>query len=111
MKPKQYYISVGEPWDFNSPDGQNVINGIIIKILSATCLIFRANYILDFKGHLGDIFILYPRYSKSDFAGLENETNYVAINGNLLVGGFNESMTEEELKDRSAFVLIGSIRI
>lgn len=110
MKTKKYYISVGEPWDFNSPDGQNIINGIIVKILSATCLIFKANYVLDFKGHFGDIFILYPRHSESDFDNLKNETNYITINGNLLIGDFNESMSEKELKEKSEFVLIGSIR-
>ena len=110
MNEKKYFISVGEPWDFNSPDGQNIINGVIIKILSASCLIFKANYVLDFNGHLGDLFILYPRHSENDFADLKNETNYVTINGNLLIGGFDENMSEKELKEKSDFVLIGSIR-
>lgn len=110
MKSKKYYISVGEPWDFNSPDGQNIINGVIIKILSSTCLIFKANYVLNFKGHLGDVFVLYPRHLESDFSDLESKKDYITINGNMLIANFEESMGEKELKEKSEFVLVGSIR-
>ncbi len=110
MEQKKYFISVGEPWDFNSPDGENIINGIIIKIISATCLIFKANYLLDFGGVLGNIFILYPRYTEDNFIELKNGVEYVAINGNLLVGDFDENENEEVLKEKSKFVLAGTIR-
>lgn len=110
MEQNKYFISVGEPWDFNSPDGENIINGIIIKILSATCLIFKANYLLDFGGVSGNIFVLYPRYAESNFIELKNGVEYVAINGNLLVEDFNENENEEILKEKSKFVLAGTIR-
>jgi len=110
MKSKKYFISVGEPWDFDSPDGQNIINGIILKILNAKCLVFKANYVLNFKGNSGDSFVLYPRHTEGDFNDLINGANYVTINGNLLIGDFNENMNEEVLKEKSEFVLIGSIR-
>lgn len=107
---KKYFISVGEPWDFNSPDGQNIINGIIIKVLSATCLIFKANYILDFNGIASNLFVLYPRHAESDFDDLKNGIDYVTINGNILPMEYNESMNEDFLKENSKFVIIGSIR-
>jgi hypothetical protein len=110
MEQKKYFISVGEPWDFNSPDGENIINGIIIKILSATCIIFKANYILDFDGALGNFFILYPRHAESNFNDLKGGTGYVIINGNLLLEEYNENMDENYLKEQSKFVFIGSIR-
>lgn len=110
MKQKKYFISVGEPWDFDSPDGQNIINGIIIKILSATCLIFKANYVLDFKGVTGNFFVLYPRHSENDFDDLKNGKDYVTVNGNILTKEYNESMDENCLKEHSKFVIIGSIR-
>lgn len=110
MQEKKYFISVGEPWDFDSPDGQNIINGRIIKVLSSTCLIFKANYILDFKGVIGDVFIVYPRYSENDFNDLKNGNNYVVINGNILSDEYNENMDEGYLKQNSKFVIIGSIR-
>ena len=31
MQAKKHFISVGEPWNFESPDGQNIINGTILK--------------------------------------------------------------------------------
>ncbi|MFT3751289.1 MAG: hypothetical protein QM768_23460 [Agriterribacter sp.] len=107
---KKYFISVGEPWDFDSPDGQNIINGIIIKILSATCLIFKANYILDFNGISSNLFVLYPRHAESDFDDLKNGIDYVTVNGNILPMEYNENMNEDSLKENSKFVIIGSIR-
>ena len=32
MKEEKYFISVGEPWDFESPDGQNIIRGNITSV-------------------------------------------------------------------------------
>lgn len=109
MQQKRYFISVGEPWDFDSPDGQNIINGIIVRILSATCLIFKANYILEFKGVTGNYFVLYPRHSESDFDDLRAGNDYVTINGYILPQEYSENMNEDYLKDKSKFVLIGSI--
>ncbi|TKC60287.1 hypothetical protein FBD94_15390 [Pedobacter hiemivivus] len=110
MEQEKYFISVGEPWDFNSVDGENIINGIIIKILSATCIIFKANYLLDFEGVSGDIFVLYPRYAEKNFIELKNGVESVAINGNLLIGDFDENENEEILREKSKFVLAGTIR-
>jgi hypothetical protein len=111
IQQNKYVISIGEPWDFNSPDGQGIINGVVVRILSATCLIFKANYILDFNGVLGNFFVLYPRYAKNNFNDLKNEVGYVTINGNILPEEYNESMNENYLKEISKFVIIGSIRI
>lgn len=110
MRDKKYFLSIGEPWDFDSPDGQNIINGVIIRILSATCLIFKANYILNFKGVSGNLFVLYPRHTKNDFNDLKNGADYVTVNGNILLEEYNENMDENYLKGNSKFVIIGSIR-
>jgi len=110
MQSKKYFLSVGEPWDFDSPDGQNIINGIIIKIVSANCIIFKANYILHFNGVSGNFFVLCPRHSENDFDDLKNGKDYVTINGNVLPEEYNENMSEDYLKENSKFVIIGSIR-
>jgi len=110
MGQNEYFISVGEPWDFNSPDGQNIINGVIVKILSATCLVFKANYILDFDGTLGNFFVLYPRHAESNFNKLKDGMGYVTINGNILLEKYDENMNENYLKEQSKFVTVGSIR-
>ena len=110
MEYKKYSISVGEPWDFNGPDGQNIIKGVVLKILSATCLIFKANNILNLKGVSGIFFVLYPRHAESNFDDLKNGADFVTVNGNILLEEYNETMNEDYLKEKSKFVIIGSIR-
>lgn len=107
---KKTHISVGEPWDFTGPDGDNIINGHVIKIINSTCLVFKANYTLNFLQYSGSILILFPRYTNEDFYKLQNEENYVPINGQVLIDNYTEDMTETELKEKSKFVIIGSIQ-
>jgi len=108
MKPETYFISVGEPWDFESFDGQNVIKGNILKIKSNQCLIFKSNHFLKFGENSGDIIILTPRHQGNDFSDLANEL--VLVNGSLLLKAYNEELSEEELKQNMKFEIIGSIR-
>lgn len=110
MQQKKYFISVGEPWNFDSPDGQNIINGSIIKIVSATCLVFKADYNLVFGGISGSFFVLYPRHAESNFNDLINGTDYITVNGYILLDNYTENMGEETLKEKSKFVILGSIR-
>lgn len=109
MKDKKYFLSVGEPWDFESPDGQNIINGLIIRIISATCLIFKSNYVFNLKGVSSNLFVLYPRYPESDFNNLKKSAAYITINGNILPEEYNENKDENYLKENSKFVIIGGI--
>lgn len=110
MKLDKTYISVGEPWDFTSPDGDNIINGHVIKIINSTCLVFKANYTLNFLQHSGNIFVLFPRYTGEDFYELQNGGNYITVNGKVLIESYTEDMTETQLKEKSKFVIIGCIR-
>lgn len=41
MTKERYFISVGEPWDFISPDGQNIVRGNIISVKSNQLLVFK----------------------------------------------------------------------
>jgi hypothetical protein len=109
MNPAKYHISVSEPWDFNSPDGENLINGQVIKIINPTCLVFKTNLDINIKSLKGNILILTPRHKHNNFTDLENASGYVVINGSLLVASYSDQMNEQELNDNSVFVLIGSI--
>lgn len=106
----KYFISVGEPWDFESPDGQNIIKGFILKIISTTCLIFKASYLLNIEGVKGDILVLTPRDLGGNFNELKNDVNYLTVNGGVLLMEYNLSINEEIAKDNSKFIIIGSIR-
>src|ERR1700755_1491776 len=79
----QTFISVGEPWNFKSPDGDNIINGLITTFLSPKRLLFRANYVLYFGDLHGDVFVLTPRYTGETFDELSNAM-YVPVNGSIL---------------------------
>jgi len=110
MSKNNYYISVGEPWDFNSPDGENIIRGIILKIISATCLVFRTNYHLDFEGVKGDKLILSPRHVENNFYELDKGSSLITVNGGLLFKDYDDNLSEEELRNNSKFAIIGSIQ-
>lgn len=108
MKQEKYFISVGEPWDFESPDGQNIVRGNILSIKSNQCLVFKANHYLKFDSNESDILILSPRHQGNDFSDLPNKL--VVVNGSLLFKDYDEALGEKELQENARFVIIGSIR-
>ena len=107
MKNKNYYISVSEPWDFESKDGENIIKGNIVNIKSNQCLIFKSKYDLEFGEIKGDVLIFFPRHIGIDLSDLEDKR--LVLNGGLLRKKYDEKMSEDELKENSKFVIIGSI--
>jgi len=108
MKHEKYFISVGEPWDFESQDGQNIIKGHILSIKSNQCVIFKSNYSLKFGEIKGDVLILTPRHKGNDFSDLAGEL--VVVNGSLLLSEYNTELSEKELQENAKFEIIGSIR-
>ena len=108
MEQEKYFISVSEPWDFESKDGQNVIRGNILNIRGNQCLVFKSNHYLKFDDIEGNVLILTPRHQGNDFSELNNE--FVVVNGSILVGEYNEGLSEKDLQSNSKFKIIGSIR-
>jgi hypothetical protein len=108
MKKEKYFISVGEPWDFESPDGKNIIKGSIINSLSSNCLVFKADHDLKFGELSGTILILTPRHQDNNFSDLRDKL--IVVNGSLLLKEYNQELSEQELKDNSKFEIVGSIR-
>lgn len=108
MKQKKFFISVGEPWNFESLDGQNIVRGNILSIKNNQCLIFKTNYYLKFDSIESNILVLTPRHQGNDFSDLPNEL--VVVNGSLLLKEYDEKLSEKELKENAQFVIIGSLR-
>jgi hypothetical protein len=106
----KYYISVSEPWDFEGPDGGNIIKGDILQIVSPTCIIFKSNSGLKFDDNEGNLMVLSPRHYESDFQDLSMSKVLVPINGGLFLGQFNENLTEKDIREKAHFSIIGSIR-
>jgi hypothetical protein len=110
MNELKYEISVGEPWDFEGPDGPNIIKGKIIDIVSRHCAIFKADKLIEFEGYKNMIIVLFARYDNEDLTMLEKGERKV-INGGLLLTNYDTNAhNEEELMQHSKFFIIGSIK-
>lgn len=103
---KTYKITIGDPWDFKGPDGQNLIRGIILK-REDKFIIFKSNNKIMFEEGKGDIFVLSLRHINTDFSNLKNG---VSVNGGLILSDHIDNLSAEEIKRNSKFVFIGSIR-
>jgi hypothetical protein len=108
MKEEKYFITVSEPWNFESSDGQNIIKGNILSIKSNQCIVFKSNCYLQFDEVKGNILILTPRHYGYDFSKFQDEI--IVFNGSILLREYNEQLSENELRGSSKFVIIGSIR-
>jgi hypothetical protein len=108
MKKEEYSIIVSEPWNFESPDGQNIIKGSILNIKSNQCIVFKSNYYLQFDEIKGNILILTSRHYGVDFSNFNDER--LAFNGSVLLIEYNEQLNENELLKNTKFVIIGSVK-
>ncbi|HCC17682.1 MAG TPA: hypothetical protein DEP83_03825 [Porphyromonadaceae bacterium] len=104
---RTYTITIAEPWDFESPDGKNIIKGIILSIVNSYLLVFKANYLLNFEGISGDVLILSPRFKDENFENIA--TKEVDVNGGLFLDNYSKTYEESKLKENSKFVLIGTL--
>ncbi|AVQ13036.1 hypothetical protein [Leptospira santarosai] len=110
MKKKKYYISVGEPWDFTGPDGENRIKGEILKIINQDCLLFKMNHHIEIKNMKGNIMVLFSRHRDNNFYETAENLDWT-VNGGLLVTDEYENMNEKELEKNSIFSIIGGLHI
>lgn len=104
---ENFIISVGEPWDFDGPDGENRIIGKIVSIVDNKCIIFESSHMLDFKGKSGRFLVLFPRCIDGNFNNIRSER--IPVDGGLLLSEFKEGLNAEELENNSMYVLIGSV--
>lgn len=104
---KEATIVISEPWDFESPDGKNIIKGTIISILNKRIVIFKANYMLNFNCLIGNILVLSSRIKNVDIDIFEIDLH---VNGGLLLVDFDEKLEESQLKEKCKFVLIGHLK-
>ncbi|MDR2915260.1 MAG: hypothetical protein LBV74_10590 [Tannerella sp.] len=112
---KKCSILIAEPWDFDSPDGENIIRGKIIKIISAESLIFKSDHKLSFKNYTGDLFVLHPRFKDCDFSKFSNDIikkGLAGINGGIIIEKDIDKLSgydKNTLDNISIFAFIGNI--
>jgi hypothetical protein len=103
----KYKISVGEPWNFEGPDGQNCIIGEVIDVLSPTVILFKSDRPQKFEELTGNIFLLSARYVGDSLVsdnGCEG-----TVGGGLLLTEDYDGRDEAYLSENSKYVLIGGI--
>jgi len=97
---------VSEPWDYESIQGENIIIGYIIKIISDQCLVFQSSSLLEFGDVTGNKLVLFPRFKEDKF---HENLNSVSVNGGLLLIDSIDYLNETSLEQNSKFVIIGTI--
>lgn len=97
---------ISEPWDFKNPEGRNIIQGEIIKILSPSCLIFHADVSVKFDDRQAALFMLTSRY---DDSLLNNGVYKGIVNGALIEGAFDDR-SRADLEKNIYFCFIGSLQ-
>lgn len=109
--PVRCSVSVGEPWDFEGPDGQNIIHGSIVKFLNDRCALFKADHMQHFRAVSGDTLLLLVRHYGYDFSELRPGVSYISVNGCMLMDEREEETDVDALIAGSTFVLIGGVDI
>lgn len=114
IEQKKYFISIGEPWDFEGPDGQNKIIGIVIKEISENALIFKSDKIQTFKEGTGNIFLLLSRYNDEVLIKKNSKGNneYIGTVGGSLINAKDYLNKERKaLEKEGTYVFIGGINV
>jgi len=109
MEKLSCYISVSEPWDFDGPNGKNIIKGKIMKIINNDCVIFKSDSDIKIDEVEGNIFVLLSRYFNNHFSSINNE-QFWSIGGGILLLDSYEGMDKNQLEQNSKYVIIGSLR-
>lgn len=104
-----FRVSVGEPWDFSGPSGENEIQGHVIRVVSEKCIVFRANSTLSFGDMHGDILILLPRYHSISFDEFRRGVVSVPVNGQLLRVALVGDEVEDILIRSSTLAISGAL--
>ena len=97
-------VIVSETWNYEGPNGPNLIRGKIARKLSNKCLIFQASTQLHFGNLVGEFLILSPRYVKEVFG---DDQPSVSVNGRLLLSELDLELEEIAEEHNAKFVITG----
>jgi hypothetical protein len=110
---QEYFISIGEPWNFEGPDGRGKICGVILKEINEKVIIFESHKNQTFKEGQGNLFILIARYKDDAIRKVNNKGEHVysgTVGGRLLQLKNYRDKTREYLEEHSKYVFIGTIK-
>ena len=89
MKRVKAKFSIGEPWDFTSPDGDNIMLGYICVMVRENKIVFYSNHIIKLGLTQGNVFIATCRYYGENVSFLEKD-NYLVVSGALVPDSTSE---------------------
>ena len=101
-------LRVSEPWDFETLQGGNMLEGRILKRLDSKMLIFEATEATSLKGLTSRYWLLSARYEKQTF---EVEPYHGTVNGALLPTLPAEDDNLMTIQKGSVFAIIGSLQV
>jgi len=103
----RYKLIVSEPWNFESRQGDNQLNGHILKQIDSENLLFEANEQITLGSITSQYWVLSTRYENQCF---ETEPYRGTVNGGLLSDLPAESDDVLEIKKYAVFAIIGSLQ-
>jgi len=102
-----YVIIVSEPWDYHSPEGDNLIKGNVLKRFNRSTLLFEAEGRFTHKETAGTHFLISTRFNEDEFG---KEPFDAVVNVELLQHAPSGKERLEELRKISEFVIIGRLK-
>lgn len=103
----KYNLRVSEPWNFESPNGANLLYGEVICVLNKNCIIFKSDTNLNIGGIDNNLILLKSRIS--DSLSLKDGKYHGYVNGAILLTDDFKGIGEPTLIENSKFVIVGSI--
>ena len=87
---RQYILSVGEPWDFESPDGQNRVIVVLLGFINGPCstpnkhadesyLLLEAATPFVIRGELVKFMVASPRYAGESIESVASKGGTVGV--------------------------------
>ena len=102
-------ISIGDPWNYVTPDGQNVIKGRIINTNNKDYVIVKMKYELDVDENKGMFLLAKLRYKNTSFSRI-SLLKGVNANFELMNNDEYRAFIENCYKHKLT-ALIGSIKV
>ena len=100
-------LSVDEPWDFRTPNGDNVVTTSLERIIDDKTWLIVASSPVSVAGLTGCLMIVHPRYTGHVLADSFGPDG--AVVGVALFAGATDVPVDEAMRGEPKYVIIGSL--